>query len=367
MNKNALFFALIVAFVFGAIFLTGHDNRKLSGHQNFFADILTAVGPQKDVIDTSKDGANSTSAPTLADALQKIQNQEQLLTSQMLDIRSQLEIINLKIFFTRTMKRGDSGDDVTKLQELLEKIPEAYPPEVDPSNLAFGYYGHLTETAVKKLQEEEGLKQTGVADQDTIKKLYELSADSVADEKKLTEFTPTDFSTVADLQNLAIIPDQISQSSSTKTIITDLQEQISGLASTTSSTQDNVADLQNQILQLSTALSNMHVPTPALAPVMTPTTSSLAISNIQAAQISRTSATITWTTNNPSTSTVNYSQDSNLTASKTLTITDIAMLTNHSMTLTGLNPGTQYYYYVTSKNSVGTTATSAHFSFQTLH
>ena len=83
------------------------------------------------------------------------------------------------------------------------------------------------------------------------------------------------------------------------------------------------------------------------------------ISNVQATPAG-VSATITWSTDVVSSSTVNYG----LTASYGSQQTDPAAVTSHSITLTGLAPGTTYHYQCVSTNAMGTTATGD-FTFTT--
>jgi hypothetical protein len=68
---------------------------------------------------------------------------------------------------------------------------------------------------------------------------------------------------------------------------------------------------------------------------------------------SGTAAVLTWTTNEPSTSRVDYG-----TAADTLgsSSSDPAMVTSHSITLTGLAPSTTYYYRITAVDGGGNTA-----------
>ncbi len=68
-----------------------------------------------------------------------------------------------------------------------------------------------------------------------------------------------------------------------------------------------------------------------------------------------TSAVITWTTNEPATSRVDYGTASDALSSH---VEDSTLLTAHSLNLTGLTPGTTYYYRVTSADAVPNTATS---------
>ncbi|MGE5570031.1 MAG: DUF4082 domain-containing protein [Rhodospirillales bacterium] len=71
------------------------------------------------------------------------------------------------------------------------------------------------------------------------------------------------------------------------------------------------------------------------------------------ASASSTSAVVTWTTNEPATSRVDYGTSPN---SLTLSASQAALTTSHSITLTGLAAGTTYYYRVSSADSSGNSA-----------
>ena len=86
------------------------------------------------------------------------------------------------------------------------------------------------------------------------------------------------------------------------------------------------------------------------------------ISGVAATNVSGTSATITWTTNQASSSQVKYGTTAAYGSTSTLSS---SLVTSHSVTLTGLTPGTTYNYAVLSANSAGTLATSANFTFAT--
>ncbi len=85
----------------------------------------------------------------------------------------------------------------------------------------------------------------------------------------------------------------------------------------------------------------------ALGPIITAVTSSA----------SSTSATITWTTNTVSTSKVYYGTSTSFLGSTTESDTGANMTKNHSVNITGLNPSSQYYYYVASKDAANNTST----------
>lgn len=85
------------------------------------------------------------------------------------------------------------------------------------------------------------------------------------------------------------------------------------------------------------------------------------ISSVTATSTS-TGATIAWTTNEASTSIVDYG----LTTSRGTIVSNTSRVTNHSVALTGLTVGTTYYYRVTSADAAGNSTNSATFSFSTL-
>jgi serine protease len=92
----------------------------------------------------------------------------------------------------------------------------------------------------------------------------------------------------------------------------------------------------------------------ALTGTLEPDTTPPTISNVAATGVTGTSATITWTTDEPSDSTVNYGTTTSLGNAKS----DSALVTSHSVTLTNLAKDTQYYYKVESKDASGNTATA---------
>jgi|GEM_PF-2494563 len=87
------------------------------------------------------------------------------------------------------------------------------------------------------------------------------------------------------------------------------------------------------------------------------------ISNVNANNITASSATITWNTDKASDSQVEYG----LTASYgTLSTLDTAMVNSHSVMLSSLQPNTTYHYRVKSKDAAGNLAVSGNFTLTTL-
>ncbi len=98
-----------------------------------------------------------------------LQEQVATLTVQVASSTKEIEAVKAELHFTKTLVRGMAGDEVKKLQEFLKQFPDVY-----PEGLVTGYYGQLTETAVKKLQEKEGIEAVGAVGPRTLSKLNEL-------------------------------------------------------------------------------------------------------------------------------------------------------------------------------------------------
>jgi hypothetical protein len=87
------------------------------------------------------------------------------------------------------------------------------------------------------------------------------------------------------------------------------------------------------------------------------------ISNVAAGNVTSSSATMTWTTNEAGDGQVEYGLTANYGSSSTLNTT---LLTSHSVTLSNLQANTTYHYRVKSKDAAGNLATSDDFTFTTL-
>ena len=133
MSRRFLFFIISTGIALGVIFLAGYT---INNGRRLTAD-LTAVGRSQNTVAPSASASLSTT-PTLTDVLQEIQDQQQLLTKQVANIQARLAIIDLNNVFTRTMQLGDSGKDVSRLQELLKKISGLYPSGADGSSTVTG-------------------------------------------------------------------------------------------------------------------------------------------------------------------------------------------------------------------------------------
>lgn len=86
------------------------------------------------------------------------------------------------------------------------------------------------------------------------------------------------------------------------------------------------------------------------------------ISNIQVTNITTTSATVTWTTDELADSLVNYG----LTASYGSSESEAPLVANHSVDLSLLTPGTEYHFQVVSEDAAANSASSSDQTFSTL-
>src|SRR5262245_13036078 len=87
------------------------------------------------------------------------------------------------------------------------------------------------------------------------------------------------------------------------------------------------------------------------------------ISNLRATTIDSSKVAISWTTNEPANSQVEYSNDFTFPPAQTLKVTNAAFVTTRSLTLTGLQPNSTYYYRVTSTDAAGNSTMSEAPSF----
>ncbi len=86
-----------------------------------------------------------------------------------------------------------------------------------------------------------------------------------------------------------------------------------------------------------------------------------AISNVTASNITPNSATISWTTDQPTTGLVEYGP----TTSYASTVTDSNQATNHSVTLSNFSPGSAYHFKITATNGSGLSSATGDNTFTT--
>jgi len=94
----------------------------------------------------------------------------------------------------------------------------------------------------------------------------------------------------------------------------------------------------------------------------TPDTTPPTVSAVTASSITGTEATITWTTNESSDSRVDYGATTAYGSNRT----NASLVTSHSISLSGLTPGTTYHYKASSKDASGNNGQGSDLTFTTL-
>lgn len=116
----------------------------------------------------------ATSTPTVAELVQQIQElraQLEVMRVELASTKQELAVVKEEIRITKTLKLGMADAEVKALQEFLKTLPEIY-----PEGLVTGYYGPLTQAAVKRLQASWGIESVGIVGPKTRAKLSETTA-----------------------------------------------------------------------------------------------------------------------------------------------------------------------------------------------
>lgn len=243
----------------------------------------------------------------------------------------------------RALLRGFSGDDVKTLQEWLARDKDVY-----PEGIVSGYYGHLTEKAVKKFQKKYGIEQVGIFGPKTRAQLERL------------------FGTLENrLENAGIDPTPLSD-----TFNRLLSS--SSLATTTVLWQWHKLTLCHNGAAISVDLHAIaahlkHGDTVGFCggtSVSTDKTAPIIYGISASAGVNTTS--VSWYTNESSDSRVWYATSTPvLSAPDAAHASSASLLTSHSIDLVGLSTSTMYHYLVVSRDASGNTATSTEGLFTT--
>lgn len=108
--------------------------------------------------------SSTTASVDVATLIAQLQAQIKELTLQLeaiqvsgdVAVTTSTEFIAVRAF-TQTLHRGMFGEEVKELQRFLTQHPEIY-----PEGIISGYFGALTEGAVRKFQEAQGLEPVGI-------------------------------------------------------------------------------------------------------------------------------------------------------------------------------------------------------------
>lgn len=346
--------------------------------------------------------AQSTSTASL---IQQLQQQIQALTAQILALKNaENSVKDAKKDIKVTLKElrgqiscGATGDDVALLQTILSSDPSIF-----PEGIINGVYGPKTREAVKRFQRLTGLTPTGCVGPQTLNALNRflkqhpiiVQSDGsvcalVVDGKKPKgwerelkrdrEDDDRDDRKKSKSFGVGQIP---ACSGGIPQSILDLF----GIGSTTPFVPGNNDVTQDELTPGSNKVTMCHKPGKGKTTIYVSAsaifahighgdkfgacsgdnngsdTTAPSITNVTATNITQTSATVTWTTNEGSTSQVEYGTTAAYGATTTL---DTAKVTSHSVNLSGLTNGTVYHFRVISKDTVGNQSISGDMTFTT--
>lgn len=204
--------------------------------------------------------------------------------------------------FTKYLRRGLKNVEIENLQAFLKEFPDIY-----PEGLLTGYYGELTERAVRKFQKKYGEDDDGKIGPKT---------------RKLLNWR-----------------------------IQELLTQGAG----------NSGKIPPGLLHALGIQKKIATSTPPILDTTPPI-----ISDINATDIASTTTSIVWTTNEVADSLVSYATSSPIASENKTEISNSSYVTNHNIGLIDLTASTTYYYMITSKDSSNNTATSTEYLFTTI-
>ena len=287
---------------------------------------------------------------TTPSALQTLLDQIKALQAQIVALQQQQQPLIQQqqanmVSLIRTLRQGATGEDVAALQALLAADPSIY-----PEGTISGFFGKLTAQAVKRFQNRHGLEQVGDVGPKTLKKLNEFLR-----EHPMGWQTGT--STIATSSNrgqgeahrpCAIVPPGHliapgwlrKHSDDDKPVVPLCQTLPKGI-------WDKMDDDEDDEDHGTTTRDR-------IAPV---------ISSVSATSLTTTGATIQWTTNENSTSQVEYGIS---TAYGSTTPINFTLVGSHSVNLTSLLASTLYHFRVYSRDAANNLATSSDMTFTTV-
>jgi len=175
---------------------------------------------------TATSTKNITVAVDLQALIEQLQKQIKELQDQFAKLTSEVATVKEEIKLTKNLYKGVSGNEVKEVQKFLKQFSEIY-----PEGLVTGYYGPLTEKAVKKFQEREGLSATGKIDQTTRGTINEYLAGGTEKKVATPVVTPLATTPVPEVKPTPpIVPISLETEDEIQKVISNLQSNLSGLS-----------------------------------------------------------------------------------------------------------------------------------------
>jgi hypothetical protein len=290
------------------------------------AGVLALLMALTFTLTASAQSTTTTSVTSMQSLLQQIKT----LQDQINSLRQQQLTLSLQI--SQNLQSGMTSDEVKALQAALAADPEIY-----PEGIVSGFFGSLTEKAVRKFQEKNGLEQVGVVGPRTRQLLNKLLSDKKVN---LEEDEGDDDGDGDRKERVAcvppghlIAPGWLKQNREGKNPVRPckalprgIEKKLGEYGSSTASTTDTTA--------------------PTIYRVEVSTGDDQAEIEFRTSEV--TTARISWQA-----------------SSTTSTLDDSIFRREHSFLLTNLNASTTYSYSLVAKDKTGNTSTSTSGSFTT--
>lgn len=305
---------------------------------------------------------STTSASALIGQIQSIQTQINSLKQQQQQYLATLQT---------TLRQGSAGEQVATLQALLAADPELY-----PEGIVSGFYGRLTSDAVKRFQKKNGIEAVGFVGPKTLKKLQEhLKKNPLAFDVALAAATSTATSSAVSTSSstpwnngksegkskrpCAIVPPGHliapgwlkKHKDEDRQVVPECQKIPKGILDLINRDRDHDDDDDDD---------HHGTTTPPVVDTTAPV-----LSSVGASGISTTTASINWLTNESATSKVYFGTTTPVNLTSATVVSNNALVTSHTLNLTGLTPSTTYYFVVESKDAAQNTSTTSTMSFVT--
>src|SRR3989344_3918714 len=264
------------------------------------------------------------------------------------------EIKETRKLLSLQLRRGMSGEEVEALQEILSQDSSIY-----PEGLITGFFGPLTENAVRKFQRKYGIDSIG-----QVGPLTRVRLNALLEEwqsagrslpagllKKLGRLGTTTIATTTATSTRAQGEFKVTlchkPGYANETITVAIPALVAHIAH---------GDRMGECSGLPTP------PTPTTTPDIIPPV----ISGVTATSVASTSAHITWATNEAADSKVWFATSTPVATSTATPAINASLVSAHDLLLSTLSASTTYYYKVSSKDSAGNEAISSESSFSTL-
>ncbi len=285
--------------------------------------------------------ASSTNIQALLAQIAALQAQINTAQQQQTQIMAQLAL---------QMKQGSRGEQVKLLQQMLASDPSIY-----PEGTISGYYGLKTWLAIKRFQKKHGIEQAGNVGPKTLKKLNEIFG-----KWNMGTSTGNSGSNNSGSGNSGHGNDHDDDDDDDK----DNRPGQNKIAICHKPTSEK----ETKYISSAALFGHMtHGDTLGVCggntATTTPDTTMPVISGVNASAVTTGGATINWTTNENSTTQVEYGTT---TAYGNTTALNASLVTAHSVVLTGLTANTTYNFRVWSKDAANNTATSSNMTFTTV-